>query len=474
MSLYPPIGRAPLWAGLLTGVLVAVLGWPAPVRPSQWVIGGGSGDFASIAWGLWRVADAAPGLPDVHLPDLYFPQGADLLIADLPESLLIAPVTALFGPVVAFNLLQWLHPTLAAVCAAALARSEDVSIEGAVLAGVGFGLSPVLLSSIHNGNPDVSPLFLVPLVALCAMRISQGWTWAIAAGVVAGMSPWFNPYVGVMVAITALIFAPWRARRSWAAGGLAAAIAGAYLLMVRQSLADAATMIVKPPVIADAPSTGAADLIGFVWPAMTLQPDGWSVHLWAPGLILLVLAFGGGRSWRWWILASIGAVMALGPVLQVTPGIAAEINGWRLLLPGALLAQLPGLDALHIQYRFAALTALGLSVLAARAVTRLPRLASRLIIAAAVGELLWIGGGLLASGPAPSTVGCELLADLSDGAIIDLPGEREERRMLAQACHGRPIAEGINQPYPHRVRHSPQPFPSPHRPNQRRCPIKRP
>ena len=54
----------------------------------------------------------------------------------------------------------------------------------------------------------------------------------------------------------------------------------------------------------------------------------------------------------------------------------------------------------------------------------------------------------MAAGPAPEAVSCALLSELPPGAVLDLPAEREERRLLAQSCHGRPVAEGINQPYP--------------------------
>jgi hypothetical protein len=38
--------------------------------------------------------------------------------------------------------------------------------------------------------------------------------------------------------------------------------------------------------------------------------------------------------------------------------------------------------------------------------------------------------------------------------VIDLPSGRDERHLLAQTCHGFPVAQGINQPYPRAIRQS--------------------
>ena len=82
-----------------------------------------------------------------------------------------------------------------------------------------------------------------------------------------------------------------------------------------------------------------------------------------------------------------GVLLSLGPVLQVSPGQAASVAGWPVALPGRWLQQLPGLSALHIQYRFAALAMVGLGMLAASGVARLPRRAQWAALAAVLIEL---------------------------------------------------------------------------------------
>ncbi|MFT4975662.1 MAG: hypothetical protein ACI8S6_001549, partial [Myxococcota bacterium] len=258
-------------AAVLSGLVLAILGWPALTQPTRWVLGGGSGDFPSIAWGMWQVSNSLPALPSHH-PDIFYPQGATLLIADLPGAIALAPLTWLAGPVVSFNALQALHPILAAAAAAALAGRG--SLTGGAAAGLALGLSPVVLSSLHNGNPDVTPVFWIPLAALCASRISRGWGWTLLAGLSVGASAWFNPYVGVMSAVAALIMAPWRHPRSLVAGAVAAATAGLFILSVRHTLDASSAMIAKPPVDVRFASPGAADLTGWLWPVVRAQQDG--------------------------------------------------------------------------------------------------------------------------------------------------------------------------------------------------------
>ena len=439
---------APLLAAGLTAAALAVLGWPALWQPGTQVLGGGQGDFPSIAWGLWQVAASLPALP-TRFPDLYYPQGATLLVADLPGAILLSPVTALLGPIAAFNVLQAAHPILAAAAGALLCEERW----GAVVCGVSLGLSQVLLSSLHNGNPDVTPIFWVPLAALASSRIGRGWRWAVLAGLAVGLSAWFNPYVGAMAGIAALVMAPWRSPWSLLAGSIALAVAGLYAAAVQGTLDASAAMIAKPALDVTRPSPGAADLAGWLWPAGRTQPDGWSVHAWFPGATVLVLAAAGWRAGgRWWLLVAAGTLLSLGPILQLQPGVAAGTAGTLIALPGRWVQQLPGFSSLHIQYRLAALAVVGLGGLAAAGTARLPARWRWVAAAAVVAELSLWGAPLVQAGPAPPDTACRLLAPLPPGAVLDLPGEREERRMLAQTCHGRPIAEGLNQPYPGVVR----------------------
>ena len=154
------------------------------------------------------------------------------MIADLPGAVILSPLTTAAGPVSAFNALQALHVILAAAAGAALCRSAGLA--GASVGGLSLALSPVLLSSLHNGNPDVTPVFWIPLAALAAHRIREGWGWSLLAGLAVGASAWFSPYVGTMSALAALAMAPWRSPRALLAGAVAASVAGRVIVLRRR------------------------------------------------------------------------------------------------------------------------------------------------------------------------------------------------------------------------------------------------
>lgn len=441
----------------IAALAAAVLAILSGVGPGQ-VVGGGQGDFASIAWGLWRTAEALPGLPSAQTDLIFAPRGATLVLADLPEALLLAPLTALLGPVFSFNLLQLAHPALAIASMFLLLRTEGRSLGAAAAGGAMFGLSPVLLTGLHNGNPDVTPIFLLPLVVLAARRVHSSVRAAVLAGVLIGLAPWFNPYVGVMAAVTAAVMTPReRPAHIALAAAIALALAAAFAALVLSSFSAPDAMVHKPGGPAAAVPPGVAHLRGFFLPLLEPQADGWSLHGWYLGGVgLLAACFSGrGQRLRCGLLIIAGLILSMGPVLQIDTQTVLAPGGWRIALPGALFQDLPGLSSLKISYRFAALIALGLAPLAARGIDRLPR--GQGVVAGLVAvELLLLGAPLLASGPRPSEDVCALLTEQPVGPVVSLPSGRDEVHLLLQTCHGFPIAQGINQPYPRPIRQSVQ------------------
>jgi hypothetical protein len=121
------------------------------------------------------------------------------------------------------------------------------------------------------------------------------------------------------------------------------------------------------------------------------------------------------------------------------------------------MQRLQSLDALAIAYRFASLAALGVGALAARGLDArdlkdMPRgrpLAVGLILL----DLLAFGPGaaFVRSGRVEVDASCRLLTGLEAGAVFDLPATLDERWLLNQTCHGRPVAAGINSPFPRRL-----------------------
>jgi hypothetical protein len=236
---------------------------------------------------------------------------------------------------------------------------------------------------------------------------------------------------------------------------IALGVAGAYAGLALSSFAASDAMVHKPGGPTAAVPAGVAHLSGFFLPVLEPQRDDWSLHGWYLGSLALLTACFSGRGGRVrpLLLILAGLILSLGPILQLDTQTPLAPGGWRIVLPGALLDDLPGISALRIVYRFAALVALGLAVLVARGIDRLPRGGGILAGLIAV-ELLYLGAPLLASGPRPDDEVCALLSQQPVGPVIDLPSGRDERHLLAQTCHGFPVAQGINQPYPRAIRQS--------------------
>jgi hypothetical protein len=162
--------------------------------------------------------------------------------------------------------------------------------------------------------------------------------------------------------------------------------------------------------------------------------------------VLLALA---GRGRRGWALAVAGVLLALGPRLMLTE----RIPGPPIPTPWQILAYLPGLGFLQHTARLTTLVALGLAWAAVPAVGRWGR-AGWLAPVLVAAEFLGPAGGarLLASAPAPDRGTCAAVASLDPGPVLELPPSFQELSLLAQTCHRRPVAEGINRPMPRSTR----------------------
>ena len=446
--------RVAVGVGLALAVLCGVIGWPAPVEPTRQVLGGGGGDLNGLAWTVWRITQALPAVP-VHHPDIQWPAGAHLAPVALPQALLASPVTSSLGPVAAVNALQLMHITLAGSLMALWAGRRGNGAAGAAAAGAAFGLAPVLLANVHNGNPDVTPLFWLPLAGLLAEEAPTRWGMALGLGASLALAPGWSPYAGVMTGIVALVCTRWPATPAERSRVLTAAFIGVVGLagwawFYTGGAAGEPSLVLKRAPTPVAP--GAASLRGFLDGSATGGgADGWTVHRWYLGWFTL-----GGAALGAWHLRSaaaraallvfLGVVLALGPVLQWN-GEALTVAGRHLALPGALWIQVPGLDGLRLVWRYAALASLGLALLLAHGVAVLPRWARPAIPLLVCLDLLLLGGGAsdLAAGPVHDDGGCRLLAGREAGPVLALPYDHDERSLMAQTCHGMPVAGSLNR-----------------------------
>ena len=236
--------RPRLWAFgayLVLGLLSA--GWYALSDPSSTCACIGNADPATYMWALeWWPHALLHGLNPFVTHYLWAPTGANVArAATIPAAaLVLSPITALFGPVVAYNVLSIASPILAAFTAYLLCRRIVARELPAFVGGLLFGFGAYQFTQLV-GHPNLTLVFLVPVAVHLALRradreISRrafvGWlaallvlqvglsTEVLATGVVLG---------GVMlVAAYLLAPSPYRSR----IGSLIVEVLGAGLLAV--------------------------------------------------------------------------------------------------------------------------------------------------------------------------------------------------------------------------------------------------
>jgi len=104
---------------------------------------------------------------------IYAPGGMNLAWSTtIPlVSLIMAPITATFGPVVAYNILSIADPALAAWTAFLLCRYISQSYWPALLGGYIFGFSSYMLAQTLGGHLVLTLVFPVPL-GVCPRKIT--------------------------------------------------------------------------------------------------------------------------------------------------------------------------------------------------------------------------------------------------------------------------------------------------------------
>lgn len=424
--------------GLLALYLAISLAWswPLPLHLGDLLVTRHFDGFAA----LWLM-EVAPDL-DLGQRSLWaaWPRGQVLRRADsqllVMLSRVLVPVT---GPVVLFNLIVLLGPVATAWGAERFAADTlGARRPWSGLAGLSFAFCGLSATSILEGHAYFLLLPWLPLLARHWWK-ATGPEGTLRDGALAGLH-WVlclltSGYVGVLGVILVLVGLP-RAlpdlRRRMGPLGAAAALAlplGLFYTVAFVTGADeGARFHTEAPVLGQASEAGigataaqlqagSSGLLQLV--ALRLSDDGVR-HAIAPVLSLtaLVLALFAGRvlprgPWRTFqVLGVVGALLSLGPFLELIDGPLHSLPALERLLfgapePGAVgggppwagFPNLPGLlfplafvegDVfLHFPYRFAWLSALGFGGVAAAVATRL---------ADDLGPKRWLVLGLLGAG----------------------------------------------------------------------------
>jgi hypothetical protein len=151
---------------LLAGVVLWVHAWTAGATTHTLC---GCGDPALFLWFLqWPATALAHGHNPFFSTALFHPGGINLLAQTSVEAigLPLAPVTWIWGPVATLNVASTLVPALTAFTAFVVVRRWAPWTPAAFVAGLLYGFSPFVLTSLEFAHLMTAALMLLPLILL--------------------------------------------------------------------------------------------------------------------------------------------------------------------------------------------------------------------------------------------------------------------------------------------------------------------
>jgi hypothetical protein len=364
------------------------------------------GDPLLVTWILWWTSHTVPLTSAWWNAPAFYPSPGVLAFSE--NLLSLAPLTApviwiTHSPVLAYNLAYLASFVLSGLAAYFLGFVVTRSHAAGFVAAIAFAFAPYRLS--HTQHLQLLSSYWMP-VAVAALHLfveRPSWRWAVlfsAAWVLQALaSGYYLFFLSTCAALWMAWFLPRRVPLRDVARLAVTWIAGAVLLapvLLGYRSIQASYGFRRSPVEM---INYSADVLG----VFSAAPDSW---LWSwlhssvsseseqfPGATLVVLLIlglrktgtGRGRSPFWFYLGTAGVMwmLSLGPVPKVDGG-AIGIPG-----PYALLAVLPGFDAIRVLARFWMVAVMCLAVAAAIAVARIqsPRARAIVMAAATVGLL---------------------------------------------------------------------------------------
>ena len=165
----------------------------------------GCGDTSATIWYMaWPAYAMVHGQNPLYSTAIGYPTGVNLVFA--AYGIVMAPVTWLFGPVSAVNVVLTASPVLSAVAMFALVRRWVSWMPAAFLAGLFYGFSPFVVSNLGVAHVDFIMIAIPPLVVLCLdeLLIRQQRRPAVV-GIVMGLLISAQFFVGVEILTLTII-----------------------------------------------------------------------------------------------------------------------------------------------------------------------------------------------------------------------------------------------------------------------------
>lgn len=427
-------------------------------------------------WNLWWAQQAiSQQQPLFVTPLLYHPDGANLHLHTLnaANGVLLAPLTALFGAVPAYNVAVFVGFALTGLAGYALAWHITRHTAASFMAGLVLAFCPYHMTKVWDGQLELATtqwLVLYVLLLLRATAPGAHWRHSLLAGAALALvgytALYYLIYAALFTVLLGLLWLPWRDSLRAIGGyllrvGVPSLVALLLLLpIVLPALADLPDGVprIKPynrvdPILIHSanlydvllPSTlhpiwgGVAQELGSTWHPFA---SAWNV---APGytvlaLVTLACVTMWRYAWRWLVIVLVVWVLSLGPLLHIG---ATRTDIWLpynllLQIPGMGLARRPGHLFVLISIALVPLLALGLGWLFTR-----PR-GQGLVLAAAATILL-----VFEYMPTPLPVQTQPVhsyyntVQAAGGVVFDVPpGDGVAAPMVAQMEHGQPIMGG--------------------------------
>lgn len=480
-------------------LVFAITTWPFALSPLSRIIGW-PGDNLQHLWSLWWAKhawlDLRQSLGNVSV--FYHPLGMDhsLMGTTVWNQFLLLPVTALFGPTIAYNTAVVLAYALTGLATYALIRYLTRSQAGALFGSVAFTFCAARMSHIYAHLANIT-MYWFPLGALALFWLNDKLTWrrAVVTGIVlwTGMLVNFKSIITFLMPVSVVL-------GSWflsAAQSLRQKTRCALMLATVAAVAAGLWLPIGAPLLGTVAQgdggflfnfgveSNSASLLGFLAPSWRnpLLPDVpaaaeflekvngfWIETLVYVGIATLALAVIGARAAGkqavpWLILIAGCGILALGPFLKIAgEPVMLQIEGaqHKAALPWAYLAQLPVLNLLRTPGRFAQPMMLGVAVLAGFGAAWVhARLKGRPVIRpVALGALAFVAAfeGVVVFptrtfGPSSPPFFRQIAQGGKPGALLTYPslnplnpGTFEwlgtELQMLHQTTHQRPITSG--------------------------------
>jgi hypothetical protein len=377
---------------------VGVWGWPV-LRDYGNLRLSTPGDAESFEYYLaWNVHALTHGMDPFFTPNLYAPDGLDLGNAiSIPSvSLLVAPVTALFGGTAGYNTAFLLSIFFCALAVYLLAKELFGSVGGATLAGALTAVSPYVAGHAL-GHLNLMWVFGLPFLAYLVARSVRGrlrrrWLVVLVALTVAftiGASTELfvtESVFACLALVVAVAAARAELRRRLVSTVPWLALGGVVGVLLASPVILAALRTGIPDTVANPPAAYPTDLTNLVAPTtVTLLGDSFFAGLRSGWLgngsentgyipITLMLLVGATvvvcrsrMTAGLTAFAGIALLFSFGPVLTIA--------GWQTVpLPWTWAASLPGLNhALPSRFSAFVFMAVALLVAHAWAVRALPR-----------------------------------------------------------------------------------------------------